>query len=309
MRIAIMGSGGLGGYFGARLARGGEDVIFIARGAHLNAMQTRGLIVRSPGNGDVVLPVVRATGDPAAAGVVDLVFVAVKLWDTTEAARAILPMIGERTTVISFQNGVDKDAAIGAVAGMEHMVGGVGYIGVAIAEPGVIAHTGTMARLVVGEHDGRRSERVETFVAACRNAGIDASVAEHIRRVIWEKFVFLVGLSGSTALMRTTIGPVRSDPGARRILADAMREAVAVARAEGVMLPEDFADERLRFIDGLPPDMDSSLHVDLQRGHRLELPWLAGAVARRDAERGVPTPVNAIIRDALALYAGGAHAA
>lgn len=304
MRIAIMGSGGVGGYFGARLAQAGCEVAFIARGEHLAALRERGLVVESQ-LGDVYLPRVRATDDPTGLGPVDLVLIAVKLWDTETAAQMIAPLVGPGTAVVSFQNGVQKDDVLRRMVGNAAVMGGVCYIAATIARSGVIRHTGTMQRLVFGEYDGRESNRAEALLAACRRAGIDAEVSPDIRRVIWEKFVFLVGLSATTATVRLPIGPIRSHPQTRIFLRDAMREVVAVGRAQGVSLSADYAENRLAFCDGLPADMTSSMHTDLDRGNRLELPWLSGVVVELGKTVGVPTPVNRAVTDILALHAGG----
>ncbi|HET8610887.1 MAG TPA: ketopantoate reductase family protein [Burkholderiales bacterium] len=304
MKIAVMGSGGVGGYFGARLIQAGCDVAFVARGAHLAAMRERGLKIESQ-LGNVHLPKVRVTDDPATLEPVDLVLFSVKLSDTATAARSIAPLFGPNTGIVSFQNGVQKDDVLRKEFGDQAVMGGVGYIATAIKEPGVILHTGTMQRLVFGEYDGRRSERAEAFLAACKKGGIDAELSDDIRRRIWEKFVFLVGLSGATTAMRLPIGPIRENPLARGFLFDLIREAVTVGRALGVALPENYAEDRLAFVDGLPADMTASMHHDLQRGKPLEVTWLSGAVVELGTTVGVPTPANRAVRDILALHAQG----
>ncbi len=304
MRVAIMGAGGIGGYFGGRLAEGGVDVAFIARGAHLAALRTDGLRIKSK-LGDLHLPKVLATEDPRTLGRVDLVLLGVKLWDTEVAALAIAPLVSGETAVVSFQNGVEKDDVLRNVLGDAAVMGGVSYIAAAIAEPGVIAHNGTMQRLVFGEYDGRRSTRSEAFLEACQSAKIDAELSGDILRAIWEKFVFLVGLSGTTATMRAPIGPIRSNPQSRAFLLDVMREVVAVGRAKGVGLDADYAENRLAFCDTLPETMTSSMAVDMERENRLEIPWLSGGVVKFGAVVGAPTPLNRAIADILALRAEG----
>jgi 2-dehydropantoate 2-reductase len=236
---------------------------------------------------------------------VDLVLFSVKLSDTATAARSIAPLFGPNTGIVSFQNGVQKDDVLRKEFGDKAVMGGVGYIATAIKEPGVILHTGTMQRLVFGEYDGRRSERAEAFLDACNKGGIDAELSDDIRRRIWEKFVFLVGLSGATAAMRLPIGPIRENPLARGFLFDLIREAVAVGRALGVTLTENYAEDRLKFVDGLPADMTASMHHDLQRGKPLEVTWLSGAVVELGATVNVPTPANRAVRDILAPHAQG----
>jgi 2-dehydropantoate 2-reductase len=307
MRIVVMGTGGVGGYFGARLAQSGCDVRFVARGAHLQALRTRGLRVESP-LGDALLEDVRVSSDPADFGQADVVLFGVKLWDTAEAARTILPVIGPDTAVISFQNGVVKDEILRDIVGPEHVVGGVCYIAASIAEPGVIRHTGTLQKLVFGEYDGRETPRVSRLRDACAAAEIDVEVSPAIARTIWEKFVFLVGLSGTTTLARTSIGPIRSNEQSRAFLWDVMNEVVQVAHAEGISLPGDLAQNRLAFADTVPTTMSSSMHGDLERGNRLEVEWLSGDVVRRGRKHGVPTPCNRAIADILSIYSGGRSA-
>jgi 2-dehydropantoate 2-reductase len=304
MRIAVMGTGGVGGYFGARLAQGGCEVGFIARGAHLTAMHEQGLTLRSR-LGDIHLASVLATDDPASLGPVDFVIIAVKLWDTEAAARAVAPIMGPGTAILSLQNGVVKDDILRRVLGDGPVIGGTCYIAAAIEEPGVIAHTGTMARMVFGEYDGSRSGRAEALLEACWRADIDAELSADIRRVIWEKFVLIAGFNGTTAAVRTPIGPIRTNPQARAFLLDAMSETVAVGRALGVNLPPDYAQARLAFCDGLPAEMTSSTLTDLERGNRLEIPWLAGAVVELGRTVAIPTPVNRAISDILAVHAAG----
>jgi 2-dehydropantoate 2-reductase len=304
MKITVFGTGGVGGYFGARLAQAGCDVGFVARGEHLRALRERGLRVESA-LGDVALFPVRASQDPRELGTPDLVLVCVKLWDTDEALRAIAPAVGPDTAVISLQNGVQKDDVLRRGFGEKAVVGGVAYISAGLAQAGVVRHNGKLAKLVFGEHDGSRSPRVETLLEACTRAGVDASIAPDIRRAIWEKFVFLVGMSAVTASMRSSIGPIRTHERSRAFLLDVMREVVAVGRAHGVALAENFAEDRLAFIDGLPAEMEASMYTDLERGGRLELPWLSGAVVGLAAAVGVPAPMNRAVSDVLAIHAGG----
>jgi 2-dehydropantoate 2-reductase len=299
-----MGAGGVGGYFGARLAKGGADVTFIARGAHLAAMRERGLAIESA-HAPIVLPAVKATDDPATIGAVDVVLFCVKLWDTESAARSLLPLVRPGTAIISLQNGVQKDDTLRAVFGDAAVMGGVAYIAATIVRPGVIGQTGAMQRMIFGEFDGRRSPRAETLLAACKAGGIDAEISPDIRRAIWEKYVFLVGLSGATTAMRMPLGPIRANPRSRQFLLDLMREAVAVGRARGVDLPADFAEQRLRFADSLPDDMTSSMYHDLDRGRPLELRWLSGGVVELGAAAGAPTPANRAVNDILILHAEG----
>jgi 2-dehydropantoate 2-reductase len=305
MRIVIMGAGGLGGYFGARLAPAGNDVSFIARGAHLAAIRQSGLRVESA-RGDLHLRDLVATDDPSRLAPADVVIIAVKLWDTDAAAEAVKPLVRPGTAVVSFQNGVSKDDVLTRILGRGAVIGGVGQIGVVIAGPGVIRHTGTMAKLTFGELDNTRTPRVQALLDACTAAGIDAEIAEDINLAIWEKFAFLVPMSACTAVMRSTIGPIRANPRTRAFLFDITREVVAVGRALGVKLADDFAEQRMAFVAKLPPQMTASMQGDLARGNRLELPWLSGAVVELGKQVGVPTPLNRAVTDILALYVDGA---
>jgi 2-dehydropantoate 2-reductase len=300
-----MGTGGVGGYFGARLAAAGHDVAFIARGAHLAAMRERGLRVES-GNGELHLETVTATDDPAAVGPVDVVIFAVKLWDMETAAEACGPLLGEGTAVIPFLNGVDAVDVLTTLLGAEHTLGGVAYIASVIAAPGVIRHSGTMAKLVFGEVDGKRTPRVKGFLSACREAGFEAEVPEDILGAIWEKFIFLSAMSGVTTAARRPFGFIRDDPDGRPVFEAAMAEAAAVARARGIGLADDIVERRMTFGDGLPATMMSSMQQDLAAGRRLEAPWLSGAVSRLGREYGIATPVSDTLYAVVKPYVEGA---
>jgi 2-dehydropantoate 2-reductase len=303
MRIAIMGSGGLGGYFGARLVQGGADVHFVARGKHLEAMRSNGLRIEGPQAFHV--DKVNVTDDPGEIGVADVVMLCVKLWDTEQAIAQIRPLVGPGTAVVSFQNGVLKDQYLRAAFDERQLMGGVCYVATTIEAPGVIRQTGPMQRLLFGEFDGSLSPRGEALLAACLAGGIQAELSGDIVREIWQKYVFLVGLSGTTTTIRKPIGPIRSNAQTRAFLHDVMHEVVAVGRAHGVALPEDYAQVRLQLADDVSPDMTSSMHHDLQRGNRLEVRWLAGGVVELGRAQGIATPLNRAIADILALHAQG----
>ncbi|MEA3158004.1 MAG: 2-dehydropantoate 2-reductase [Betaproteobacteria bacterium] len=309
MKIAVLGSGGVGGFYGGRLANAGYDVSFVARGAHLAAMRSRGLTIENAAQGNIHVPRVKVTDDPATIGEVDLVLIAVKLWDTEAAARAVKPIVGAHTAVLSLQNGVIKDDIMRREFGAAAVIGGVAYVGTHIARPGVILQTGTLQRLVFGEYDGARSVRAGELLDALLRAGIQAELSEDIRRTLWEKYVFLVGLSGTTTTMRMPIGPIRENPQTRAFLLDLMKETVAVGRAHGVHLPEDYAEQRLAFADTVAPDMSSSMHHDLEHGNRLEVAWLSGGVVQLGQAAGVEAPANRAVWDILALHATGKRTA
>ena len=238
MKIAIMGSGGIGGYYGALLQHGGADVTFVARGEHLAAMQKSGIGMTGPK--PLHVPKVKATDDPSTIGKVDMVIFAVKLRDTETAARAILPAMGPDTGVISLQNGVQKDDMLAPILGRQALLGGAAYIGVAIARPGIIKKTGPMERLAFGEYDNKVSPRAQAFLDACKAGGINADIPPDITVELWQKFVFLTAMSSVTASMRSTIGPIRANPLTRQFALDVMKEVVAVGRAHGVALADEF---------------------------------------------------------------------
>lgn len=304
MKIVILGSGGVGGYFGGRLAAAGSDVTFVARGAHLAAMRRNGLKIMSP-RGDLYIPQIKTAEAITEIEAADLVVVSVKLWDTESVAASLEPIAKRGAAIVSFQNGVQRDDMLRKYVPSDSIMGGVCYIAAAISEPGVIRHIGIMQRLVFGEYEGRQSSCSEAFLAACQKADIDAELSDAIERLIWEKFVFLVGLSGTTSRFRTPIGAIREDSEKRAMLLESMCEVVAVGRAKGVPLRPDFAEDRLAFCDTLPAAMTSSMEVDLERGKRLELPWLSGAIVDLGAQFGIPTPANTAIVAALLPYVQG----
>jgi len=307
MRIAILGSGGVGGYFGGRLAAGGADVVFITRGAHLAALRQGGLRIESP-HGHLHLPRVNATDDPAAIGPVDVVFFTVKLYDTEAAIRMLPPLIGPTTLVVPFQNGVDSVDALGRAIGREHVAGGTAYIAAVIAEPGFVRHT-AMGRLIFGALDGARSPLLERLLEACRKGGFDATLSSHIDVDIWAKFARLTVFSGMTAVTRCPIGPLLADPDLTAMMREALSESIAVARARGVPLPVNTFDEIEQATVALPPNARSSMLEDLERGRPLELPWLSGAVVRIAAEAGIDAPIHRFIATVLKPHVNGAPAA
>ena len=304
MKIAVFGSGGVGGYFGARLAAAGEDVHFIARGRHLDAIRSAGLKIRSP-LGDVLIDPAQATGDAAAVGAADVVIVAVKLYDTEAAAEACKPLVGPASWVVSLQNGVTAADVLVTAFGRNRVVGGSSSIAARIEAPGVIVQTGTMATIAFGEWDGGPTPRTEALHKACGKAGIEATLADDITGVIWSKFVFLAAFSGITAMLRLPAGPIRDSAGHRHMFRRAMEETAAVAAAKGVALAGDLVDQRMAFLDGLAPEMYASMYHDLMAGKRLELPWLSGAVVDLGRALGVHTPVHGEFLAALDLPIGG----
>jgi 2-dehydropantoate 2-reductase len=303
MRIAVVGSGGVGGYFGGRLAAAGADVTFLARGAHLEALRARGLRIDSP-KGNLHLPRVKAESDPAAVGPADVVFFAVKLYDTEGALAMLPPLVGPQTIVIGFQNGVETVASLTRAVGAAHTAGGVSYVSAVIAEPGVIRHT-AMDHLLFGMPDGSRSPQLEALLEACRPAGFQATLSPDITVEIWTKFVRLSVFSGMTAVTRGPIGVIVNDPELLEMLKAAVRETLAVAHAKGVKVASSIDEDVAAAYKALPPQAKASMLEDLERGRRIELPWLSGAVARLGREVGVPTPIHTFINAVLKPHVNG----
>lgn len=306
MRIATMAAGAVGGYFGARMAAAGHDVFFIARGAHRDAMLKDGLRLESV-HGDLHLPKPNVTDDPAKVGPVDIVLFAVKLWDTEKATEQMRPLLGPNTRVITLQNGVDSYERVAPIAGVERTVAGVTYVVTVIAQPGVIKQESKFQSITCGTIDGRADAPLSAFVDAAKAAKIDITLSDNIQRDRWQKFIFLTGTSGATALTRLTMGPILADPDTRALFHGIMSETLAVGRAKGIALAADYADTRMDFADAnVPATMKASMANDLDRGNRLELDWLAGRVSRLGKELKVPTPVNDTIYAALKRYRMGA---
>jgi 2-dehydropantoate 2-reductase len=307
MRIAVIGAGGVGGPFGAALAKAGGDVTFVARGAHLAAMRARGLSVLGP-RGDIHLSSVQATDEPADIGPVDFVLFCVKLWDVEGAGAAIRPLVGADTAVIPLQNGIDASERLIPILGKDAVMGGVAQISGTIAEPGVIHQTGTFMRLAFGELDGRGGLRGAAFHSLCQGAGFDSVNSNHILTALWEKFVLLATNSSVVALTRLPFGKLRDDPEVFALFERAVAEVAGVGRARGVDLPTDLEVKTLQATRNFPAEMLPSMAVDLLRGNRLELPWLAGKVVALGRELGVPTPTFDVMYAALKPYANGAPA-
>ncbi|MGC2014093.1 MAG: 2-dehydropantoate 2-reductase, partial [Pseudolabrys sp.] len=292
MRIAAMAAGAVGGYFGARLAAAGHDVFFIARGAHRDAIVKNGLKIESV-HGDMHLAKPNVTDDPAEAGPVDIVLFAVKLWDTESAAEAARPLLGPDSRLITFQNGIDSVDRLSAVLGADRVVGGAAYIATVMASPGVIRHTSQFAILRIGRADKKPDAKLSAFVDAGKAAKLDIDLSADIQRELWQKFIFLTAMAGSTASLRSTIGPIIADPELREFFHALMEEAFAVGKAKGVALDHAYIDERMNFlVNKIEPGMRASMAHDLERGNRLELDWLAGKVRALGREFGIPTPAS-----------------
>jgi 2-dehydropantoate 2-reductase len=307
MRIAVVGAGGVGGGFGAALAKAGADVIFIARGAHLAAMKSQGLKVQG-GRGETHLVPTRATDDPAEIGEVDIVLFCVKLWDVESAGQQIQPLIGPDTAVIPLQNGIDAAERLIPILGSNAVIGGVAQISASIVGPGLIVQVGTFMRMIFGELDGKPSKRSKDFLALCLKAGFDATLSEQILTELWMKFILLATNAGITALTRQPIGKLRDDSDLRPIFIAAYREAIDVGRARGVALPADALDSILDFTSRAPSAMKASMALDLERGNRLELPWLGGKVVELGRQLGIPTPTHRVMYAMLKPYIMGTPA-
>jgi 2-dehydropantoate 2-reductase len=304
MRIAVIGAGGVGGAFGAALARAGADVTFVARGAHLAAIRGSGLRIEG-GRGETTINPARATDDPATIGPVDFVLFCVKLWDVESAGSRLAPIIGSTTAVIPLQNGIDAAERLIPILGRGAVMGGVAQISATIAEPGLIRQTGDFMRLVFGELEGGKSARGETFLGLCRQAGFDATHSDRIMTELWVKFILLATNSALTAATRTPIGKLRDDPDIAPLFALAAAEVAAVGRARGVKLTDDAAQQAVAFTRAAPPAMMASMAHDLIRGNRIELPWLSGKVVALGKELGVPTPVHAVLYAVLKPFVDG----
>jgi 2-dehydropantoate 2-reductase len=305
MRIAAMAAGAVGGYFGARMAAAGHDVFFIARGAHRDAIAKSGLKIESV-HGDLHLPKPNVTDDPAKVGPVDIVLFAVKLWDTETAAAAARPLLGPNSRLITFQNGVDSVDRISSVVGAERTVGGAAYIATTIAAPGVIKHTSQFATIRFGRTDKQPDDTLNAFVDAGKAAKLDIGLSANIDRELWQKFIFLTAMAGSTAALRSSIGPIAADPELRGFFRNLMEEAFAVGKAKGVALDPAYLDERMNFLaNKVEPGMKASMAHDLERGNRLELDWLAGKVRALGQEFGISTPASDTVYTVLKLHRMG----
>ena len=303
MKIAIFGSGGVGGYFGGRLAAAGEDVTFIARGAQLAALQQGGLHIESP-NGALHLPTVKATDQPADVGPVDVILFTVKLYDVAAAAATLKPMIGPNTVVITLQNGVDAVDMVAKHVGADHVAGGVAYIVIVVDKPGHLRHT-TAQQLVFGERDGSRSPRLVAFEEAGLRAGFQAKASTTVEADLWTKFVRLSTWSGMTTVTRSPMGVVRDSEELFAMMMAAVDETIAVGKARGIDFGPTLMDDTVALIRNFPASSKSSMLEDLERGRRLELPWLSGAVVRLGREVGVATPTHQFISAVLTPFVTG----
>lgn len=298
MRIAVIGAGGVGGYFGGKLAHAGVDTTFIVRGRTLSALRANGLRVDSI-RGDFTVPAVQATDDPSTVGQVDAVLIAVKAWQIPEAARALLPLLGPDTVVVPLENGLEGPAQLAATVGREHILGGFCSIVSYIVEPGHIRHTAAEPLVAFGELDHTRSPRVERLRAAFESARVDALTPADIQSAMWTKFLFIAPMSGLGALTRVPIGVWRSMPETRALAVAALHELLALAAARGVTFTDDTIDLTLARYDNLPPEATASLQRDVMEGKPSELDAQIGAVTRMGRESGVPTPVHDVIYAAL----------
>lgn len=304
MKILVMGSGGVGGYFGGRLAAAGNDVTFVARGAHLAAMREAGLVLDSQ-IGNATIKPVKAVQDPAEAGVPEIVIFATKMGDTEGAAMQLKPIAKDGVTIITFQNGVEGPELIARVLPGAHVVPGVARIASHISKPGTIEHRSPFARLEFGEAKGGTSPKLQAFHAVCKAAGIDAILSDNIQRNVWMKFGMLAPFSGLTTLTGETAGPLRTTPGTRALIESAVREVIAVGKAAGAGLKDEDYDALMKAIDGNPVAMTSSMSHDRKAGKPLEVNYLSGAVVRIGEKHGVPAPTHKFITQALAIVAAG----
>ncbi|MSO67034.1 MAG: 2-dehydropantoate 2-reductase [Pseudolabrys sp.] len=306
MRIAAMAAGAVGGYFGARMAAAGHDVFFIARGAHLEAIKKSGLKIESV-HGDLHLPKPNVTDDPKTVDPVDIVLFAVKLWDTEKAAELTRPLVGAGTRVITLQNGVDSVERVAPILGADNTIGGAAYIATTIAAPGVVKHTSSFAKMRFGRADKKPDATLQAFVTAGKAAKIDLDISADIERERWEKFAFLTAMAGSTATLRSSIGPIVADAELRSFFRKLMEEAFAIGKAKGVALDPAYLDDRMNFVTTkVEPGMKASMAHDLERGNRLELDWLAGKVRELGRSLNIPTPASDMVYIVLKLHRMGA---
>jgi 2-dehydropantoate 2-reductase len=304
MRIAVIGTGGIGGPYGASLARAGADVTFVARGAHLAAIRENGLHIEGD-RGETHIRPAQATDDIASIGTVDFVLSCVKLRDVENVAEQVRATVGPHTAVIPLQNGVDAAERLIPILGYEAVMGGVAFVTGTIVAPGVIRQTGTYQTMTFGELDGRISERGERLRDLCEAAGFEGVLSSDIMVPVWEKFILLVPLSGLNALTRLPLGKWRDDPDLLALYEAALRETVAVGLARGVRLPPDITEKTLATMRSMPPHHTTSMGNDLIRGNRLELPWFAGKVVELGRRHSIPTPVNGFLYAALKPYVNG----
>lgn len=306
MHVAVMGSGGLGGFLGGRLADKGARVSFIARGAHLEAIRANGLRVISE-LGDVHVQPAEATDDPGSIGPVDVVLFTVKCYDTEAAAEACRPLLGPDTAVVTMQNGVDSVDMLARVLGRQHVLGCAAYLPTKIDEPGVIVHTGTMARAIIGELDGSTGPRLRAITDALKGVGVDVAISDRIETELWNKFVAFVAASGVCCVLRCTVGTLRSHAETLALFESALDEVIAVGRAENVDLPPDLRDKMITMLmKNVPAGARPSTLNDLLAGRRLETPWLNGSIVRLGRKHGVPTPTHDFIVAALTPHFDGA---
>jgi len=303
MRIAVMGTGGVGGYFGGRLAQAGEDVTFVARGANLDALRTRGLTVQSRVTGDFT-QMVSVTDDPDSIGPVDLVLLGVKTYDLDEAAARLPPLIGTDTMVLPLQNGIDASERLARILGPAPVLGGVTYVIATRVSPGVIVHL-ALNKIVLGEYPSGAGQRTERVRDGLQRAGVTAEVHPDIRVPLWEKFVVLAASGGAMAMTRLPIGPIRDCPETMTLLRGVMDEAVAVGRALGIPLPDDCVERHSTVLAGLDRSARGSMSHDILGGRRLEIEALNGTVVRLGRQARVPTPLNFAVYAALKPYAEG----
>lgn len=298
MKILIMGTGGVGGYYGGLLAQQGNEVTFISRGAHLYAIRHEGLKVKSV-HGDFTVFPASATEDPAKVGPVDLILFCVKTYSTDEAAEAMRSAVGPQTAVLSLQNGIDAADRIGKIIGMEHVLGGATWLSSAVEAPGLIRQISQFRRIVFGELTGVRSERIQAIYEALNQTGITVEISEDIQKVLWTKLVFITAVSSIGSLTRLPMGDYRSVPETRGLLSSLMQEVESLARAQGVNLDGDVVQKWLEFIDNSAPHIKPSMQLDVEAGHRTELESIIGVIGRKGRELGIPTPASDFVYSAL----------
>jgi 2-dehydropantoate 2-reductase len=298
MRIVVFGAGGVGGYFGGRLAHAGEDVTFIARGKHLDALQTQGLRV-SRIYGDFIVSPIHVTHDPSTVGIADVILLAVKAWQVSDAIKLMRPMVGPDTFIVPLLNGVEAPAQLSAVLGPESILGGLCWIISFISEPGVIHHIGMEPHVIFGELDNRRSQRVERLYQAFVHADVNVEIPQDTMVAMWEKFVYIASISGMGSVTRVPVGIMRSLPQTRQMIEHAVDEIIAVGWELEIRLPDNLFQQTMHYIDSMPADSTLSMQRDIMSGRPSELEAQSGAVVRLGKDVNVTTPINTFVYQSL----------
>ena len=307
MKIAVMATGGVGGVFGAKFAEAGEDITFIARGAHLEEIKKNGLTILDD-KGEVNIKDIQITDDPVSIGTVDFIIFAVKLWDTESAATICKPMLGPETVLIPFQNGVSSTETISKIIGETHTGRGISRVSASIEAPGIIRRVGSYGSLAFAEAGGAKSTRMQAFLDICNRVGVEAEIPDDIFRTLWQKYIFLVTVSGMTTAARQPMRSLIAGSEGLTTAINCMTEVAEVGRAIGIDLPTDTVEKLVNFLKKMPQNMKASQAIDLENGRRLEAPWLTGNVCKMGRKYSIPTPANDTLYSVIQPYIMGERA-